>query len=155
MIVKPKERFKLIPAVYLFLIKDEKILLLKRFNTGYEDGNYSVIAGHFDGKEKAIDALIREAKEEAGIKVKRQNIKFVHVMHRWSMDHERIDLFYVCNKWTGTIRNMEKNKCSGLDWFPLKKLPKNMVPCVKFAIQNCLKKIYYSEFGWEELYNRN
>jgi hypothetical protein len=34
------ERFKLVSAVHLFFIRDGKILLLRRFNTGYEDGKY-------------------------------------------------------------------------------------------------------------------
>lgn len=38
------ERFKLVVAVHLILIKNGKILLLRRYNTGYEDGNYSVVA---------------------------------------------------------------------------------------------------------------
>ena len=41
-----KNRFKLIPSVHLFLVQGQNILLLRRFNTGYEDGKYSVIAGH-------------------------------------------------------------------------------------------------------------
>lgn len=46
---KKKERFKFVSAVHLFLIKDKEILLLKRFGTGYRDGEYSVVAGHMDG----------------------------------------------------------------------------------------------------------
>lgn len=46
-----KERYKFISAVYLLLIKENQILLLKRANTGYEDGNYSLVAGHIDGNE--------------------------------------------------------------------------------------------------------
>jgi 8-oxo-dGTP diphosphatase len=40
-----------IPASYLFLERDNRILLLRRSNTGYEDGNYSLIAGHVEANE--------------------------------------------------------------------------------------------------------
>ena len=64
------DKFKLVATVHIFLTKnDTEILLLKRFNTGYEDGNYSVIAGHIDGNEEVKTAAIREAKEEAGIEI--------------------------------------------------------------------------------------
>jgi len=66
----PEEKFKLIPTSHLILIKDNKILLLRRFNTGYEDGNYSVVAGHLEGNETFIQAMVREAKEEADIDIK-------------------------------------------------------------------------------------
>jgi hypothetical protein len=39
-----KTRHTNIPASYLILMKDNNVLLLRRFNTGYEDGNYSMIA---------------------------------------------------------------------------------------------------------------
>ena len=44
-------RFRMVVAVHLFLLQNGNILLLRRFRTGYEDGNYSVIAGHLDGSE--------------------------------------------------------------------------------------------------------
>lgn len=56
-------------AVHLFLVKDDKILLLRRSNTGYEDEMYSIVAGHIDGDEDAKTAMIREAREEAGIEI--------------------------------------------------------------------------------------
>src|SRR3989338_3830927 len=65
--MKLEERFKLIPEVYLVLVRDKKVLLSRRFQTGYEDGNYSMIAGHADGNETMREALAREAKEEAEI----------------------------------------------------------------------------------------
>ena len=67
------ERFKLVVAVHLILIEDGKILLLRRYHTGYEDGNYSVVAGHIDGDESVIKAMQREALEEAGITIDRKS----------------------------------------------------------------------------------
>ena len=76
------KRFQLMCSVQLILIKDNKILLLRRFNTGWMDGRYGFIAGHIDGGEEIKKAMIREAKEEAGITVFEEDLEVVHIMHR-------------------------------------------------------------------------
>ena len=38
------EPFKLISTVYLLLRRDDELLLLRRANTGYQDGKYSLVA---------------------------------------------------------------------------------------------------------------
>jgi len=136
-------------AVHLFLISSENILLLKRYNTGYEDGNYSVIAGHLDGGESVYEAMIREAKEEAGINIEMKNIKIVQVMHRKKIDEERIDYFFESKKWTGKEINREQNKCSELKWCPMNKLPKNTIEYINFAIENYQLKRKFTIFGWD------
>ena len=144
-----KERFKIIPAVYLVLIRNNNILLSRRFNTGYEDGNYGLPAGHHDGSETMRESTAREAIEEIGIKVDPLKLEHILTMHRWSGDHERIDIYFKANDWQGEIKNMELDKCDDLSWFALNKLPKDMVPEVGFAIDCYLKGVRYSEFGWE------
>lgn len=146
----PKERFKLIPVSHLILINDNKILLSRRFNTGYEDGNYSVVAGHLDGNETFTAAMIREAKEEAGIEIRAEDLEVVHVMHRKSPPeiNERIELFLQASKWHSEPKIMEPDKCDDLKWFPIDELPANIVPYIKSAILNIQKGIFYSEFGW-------
>jgi 8-oxo-dGTP diphosphatase len=144
-----KERFKLIPAVYLILRKDAKVLLLRRANTGYQDGRYGLIAGHLEGDELGSVAMAREAKEEAGIDVDPTKIKFVHVAHRLSRNEagqERIDLFYELNEWQGNVVNAEPEKCDDLSWFDITKLPENMLPLVKLVLNNISKGINYSEY---------
>lgn len=149
-----KERHKITPASYLILIKDNKVLLLRRFNTGYKDGQYSMIAGHVDKGETFTACIIREAKEEAGIVLKPENLKVSHVMNRDSSggidvgDNERIDIFFVADSWKGKIENKEPNKCDDLSWFPLDKLPENVIPYIRSAIENHLNGIFYSEFGY-------
>jgi len=145
-----KERHTNIPASYLVLIKDNKVLLSQRANTSYHDGEYSVIAGHVEKGETFTDAVLREAQEEAGIILNRNKIKVGHVQHRKSDSDgsERIHTYFVATEWEGEIKNNESHKCSDLSWFDLNNLPKNMVDCVRFSIENIRNNIFYSEFGW-------
>jgi ADP-ribose pyrophosphatase YjhB (NUDIX family) len=142
------ERFKLVPETHLFLVRDGRILLLERANTGYEDGNYSVVAGHMDGGETARAALCREAEEEAGLQIRPDDLRFAHVVHRCTRD-ERVGFFFEALSWSGEPRNMEPSKCAGLDWFPLDALPPNMVPYVRVALEGWRTGQPYSEDGWQ------
>ena len=86
------ERFKLKVAVYIILIKEDKILLTRRFNTGWQDGNYGLPSGHLESNEMVVEAVLRETAEEIRIKLKQEDIKFVHTMHRIVSSY--IDLFF-------------------------------------------------------------
>lgn len=141
-------RHTIIPAVHLFLIKDDQILLARRFQTGYEDGNYSVPAGHVERGEPATVAMIRETREEIGVSIHHTDLKPIQVMHRNKGEEERVDFFFECTKWEGEVLNQEPEKCDDLRWFPLQELPQNTVPYVRFALANYMKSIFYSEYGW-------
>jgi 8-oxo-dGTP diphosphatase len=140
-------RFNLIPEAHLLLFNDDQVLLLKRENTGYEDGNYSVIAGHIDGGERAREAISREAREEAGLLVDPEDLSLCHVMHRRA-DDERVSFFFTTRRWIGEPQNMEPEKCSDLSWFRIDALPSNMVSYVRAAIEKVQQGTTYSEFGW-------
>jgi len=141
-------RFRLIPEVHLLLLRGDHILLLQRFNTGYEDGKYGLVAGHVDGSETARQALSREAREEAGLVIEPEDMDLCHLIHRRS-EEERMSIFFKVNRWIGEPRNMEPHKCSDLAWFPLGTLPLDMVPYVNHAIMQVQAGRLYSEFGWE------
>ena len=143
------DRFLIRSAVYLVLLKDNKILLSRRFNTGWMDGHYSLISGHLDGGESVVTAMIREAREEAGITIDPQNLIPTTVLHRKSTDYEYIDFFFVCEKWEGKPVVMEKDKCDDLSWFDLDRLPSTMLPYIHEVIQNYKNKTAFSESGWK------
>lgn len=126
------EKFKLRVAVFLILIRDNKILLLRRQNTGWKDGNYSLPSGHLESGETVTDAVIREASEEIGVTVTQDDIQLVHTMHR--VPSAYIDLFFVASQWSGEIYNKEPKLCDDVSWFDLNQLPDMMIPAVKSAI---------------------
>ena len=142
-----KERFKLISAVHLFLMHEGQVLLSRRFQTGYEDGKYSVVAGHLDGGEEIKAAMKREAREEVGIELADEDVRVVGVMHRQAED-ERVDFFLVAERWAGEPRNCEPEKCDELSWFELDRLPENMVPYVRRALENYRAGRWFDSFGW-------
>jgi ADP-ribose pyrophosphatase YjhB (NUDIX family) len=142
------DRFKLISDVHVFLIKDDhEILLLRRCNTGFEDGSYSVVAGHVEAEEEIMAAAVREAKEEVGIKIRREDLEVVGVMHRRS-DEERVSFFLTASAWTGTIVNAEPVLCDDLSWCSLDDLPPNTIPYLRQALRNYRNGTFYDGFGW-------
>ena len=146
-----QKRHQNIPSSYLVLIKDDKVLLLRRFNTGFEDGKYSLPAGHVDKGETFTQCIVRETEEEIGLLLKPEDLKVVHVMHRNSgtnENNERVDVFFVAKQWQGEPQNKEPHKCDDLSWFSLDNLPANIIPYIRQAIESIKNKIYYSEHGW-------
>ncbi len=141
------DRFTMIASSYFFFIRDGKILLLRRKNTGYEDGKYSLPAGHVEEGESLRAAGAREFFEEIGVRVKPADLRLVHVMHRRENDI-RLDFFFTADIGRQTPVNNEPEKCDDLRWFPLDHLPPNTIPYIRQAVECYQKKIFYSEFGW-------
>ena len=140
--------FRLVSAVHLFLLRDGQMLLLRRFQTGYEDGNYSVVAGHLEGNETVVAAAVREVREEVGIELAPNDVRVVGVMHRRSTD-VRVDWFVACERWSGEVRNAEPTKCDDLRWADPEALPPNTIPYVRRAIDNFRAGRWFDSFGWE------
>lgn len=138
-------RAKFPVTVHLWFFRDDQILLARRFNTGYADGQYSVPAGHLDGGETVLDAAAREAEEEVGVQIKPEDLTFSTVMHRMEED-ERVDFFVHVRHWQGEPFNAEPEKCDDLCWVDIDQLPANMVPYVRQALRNHLAGIPFDEF---------
>jgi 8-oxo-dGTP diphosphatase len=149
-----QERFKIIPEVFLIIVKDGEILLSRRFQTGYEDGNYGLPAGHLEEGETVREGTVREAYEEIGITLKPENLRHIVTMHRYCDDpenpHSRVGFYFLAEKYEGEIRNAEPDKCDDLRFFPLGLLPSNVIGHIRAAIEAYQKGITYTEFDWEK-----
>lgn len=142
-----KSRFKQIAEVHVIFEKDGKILLIRRFNTGYEDGKYSLIAGHVEKGESLVSSAIREALEEGGVEISVADLTLVHTMHRCA-EEERLSFFFLTTNWRGELRNMEPHKCDEFRWCLPNDICDETIPYIRAGISCSMEKIPFSEFGW-------
>jgi 8-oxo-dGTP diphosphatase len=145
------ERYKLTAAVYIVLIRDGKVLLIRRANTGYEDGNYGIPAGHMEAGETVRDTAVREAMEEVAVVVEPEDLTVAHTMVRKkSGEHDRdyVDFYLEAKHWAGEPKNNEPHKCDDIAWFPLDSLPENTSAHARQALDCIRRGQPFSECGW-------
>ena len=145
-----KERYKTGAFVSLILKRGSEVLLIRRFNTGCEDGMYGCAGGGLEAHEPVTQAVVREAEEELGIKLNKEALKTVHVVHRRNdLGQEMVGFFIEAFQWQGEPRNMEPHKCDDLQWFNINALPDNCQPTFKHVVAMLKNDVFFSEMGWE------
>lgn len=139
-----KERYKANVTVGLLLIQDAKVLLEKRQNTDFEEGKYGLVSGHLEEGETLKEAIIREAKEEVGIFLTKEELTFIGTFH-FSNDNY-LNFYFTTSSYKGNAQIKEPDKCSKLKWVEFNQLPE-MVPQDKKMIENYLTgRVYYEEY---------
>lgn len=138
-----KERFKNGVCVDIMIMRDNQILLMKRKNTGNDDGMYELPGGHLEKNEDLFDAMIREAKEELLIDLKRDDLKIVHLTHHYT--GERLNFIFSCELNDLEPKIGEPNKCEELLWVDINKLPEETTDKVKIMIQNITNENFYDK----------
>lgn len=100
-----------------------------------------------------MGALIREVSEELGINIEGKNIDLAHVMYRTKSDEtgDRMDLFFVLDKWSGDFKNVEPHKCDDIQWFSTAELPENMIHHFRLAIKHIEDGVRYSELDSHQI----
>ncbi|MBN2392022.1 MAG: NUDIX domain-containing protein [Anaerolineae bacterium] len=139
-----------LPVVaHVFLLRSDAVLLLRRANTGFEDGNYGPVGGHLEGGESIKQAAIRECSEEIGVDIDPADLKIVGVSHYSSPKSEGIDFFLSASLWRG--EPYPRAECDDLQWCPFDALPENTILFVRRAIEHHLRSgVWFDEIGWEE-----
>ena len=140
-------RFTMIVAVHLFLFDGERVLLARRYNTGYEDGKFSVPAGHVEEGESSVQAMVREAREEIGLTLDPGKLLLAHVMHR-KTNRESLDLFFQYHLEAQTPQICEPDKCDLLTWSLIGDLPTNTILYIYQALECVSHGQMYSDLGF-------
>lgn len=139
-------------ACFVILRRSDSTAMVLRKNTGYMDGYYGLPAGKVEYGETYAQGAMREAKEEAGVDVDINDLKFVHIAHRHGVESngfmDWVDVYFEANNWQGEPYNAEEHKSERLDWVDLNSLPENVVPPQLSALKLIAKGVTYSEYGW-------
>lgn len=150
-----KEHFSIPSASIVMLLKNEdgktKVLLQRRQNTGFMDGLWDLsCSGHVEHGESMSEAAAREAKEELGVTIPIENLKFFVLVHKrekeWDLTY--YNAYFVCKKFDGEPTICEPEKCSEIKWFDLNNLPDDLINDRKCAIKAYFEGVDYIEYGW-------
>lgn len=136
-----EDRFKNGVCVDIMLIRDKKVLLMKRKNTGSDDGRYELPGGHLESNEDLYDAMIREAKEELLIDLKREDLKIIYLMHHYT--GERLNFIFSADAQKLEPKIGEPNKCEELVWIDIDNLPNETTNKVKIMLKDISEEIFY------------
>jgi 8-oxo-dGTP diphosphatase len=144
------DRYRSIVDVYVLLRRpDGMILLLERAGTGYADGQLCPPSGHLEAGESVVQGVIREAREEVGVRIDPADLAFSHVIHhRNPLGQARIGFFFSTTRWRGEPVNTEPHKCAGLYWVDPARPPVNTVPYTAAALAAITRGASFSLDGW-------
>ncbi|MZE68675.1 NUDIX domain-containing protein [Streptomyces sp. SID5789] len=138
-------------GVHLYLERPDGTVLLglRHPDSIFAPSTWHVLAGHCE-QENAITCLIREAREEAGLHIERQDVELVHVVHHIDKagDRPRMGLFFRARAWSGEPELREPDKCTQWRFWDPAALPDDLVPYTRVAIAKIQNGELYSETGW-------
>lgn len=130
-------------AVRLLLEEDGHVLFLRQ--TRQNGGRFSLPGGNVDGFETAREALCREAKEEAGIKLTPDRLEFCHVLHRRKekTGEVLVNFYFRAQQFKGSPESREPDKFKDVAWLPLAALPDDLSKHTRKVLDNiALGKLY-------------
>lgn len=130
-----QKRYSVVPSVYLIPLKNRRTVVGLRKNTPWMNGHYGLISGHVEEGETPEEAIIREAKEEAGITISQEDLTLRLIMYR-QLDRGNVDYFYTTSNWEGEITNCEPEKLGEWEWIDLQEQPTNTIPYLTVALNH-------------------
>jgi 8-oxo-dGTP pyrophosphatase MutT (NUDIX family) len=140
--------------VMLILTRDDHVLLAQRQGTGYADGQWNLPSGKVEPGEHAMAAIVREAREEIGIRLDPATLRPVGAVHYRNPEGRiRVGLFFATEAdpaRQGQPVNAEPHKCAKIDWFPLDMLPHDTVPYNAAGIGLHLRGEPLALAGWPD-----
>lgn len=133
-------------AIYLIIKNEEgKVLFQRRQGTKMWPNCLGLPAGHIDAGENAYEAAIREANEELGIIITKDDILDTFIVNRINKSlPPYYDVYFCLSGYEGVIENKEPVRCSELVWEDINNLSDDVIEYEKESINNYLNGIKFS-----------
>ena len=133
--------------------EDGAVLMLRRHNTGYRDGWLCPPAGRIEPGEDVLAAAIREAGEETGVTLHRDDAEFSHVLHRTAESlpgpcQAVSDYWFTFRTWVGEPHAAEPAKASEALWIDPAAPPADLIPHCAQALAAIGRGETFGVHGW-------
>jgi 8-oxo-dGTP diphosphatase len=136
-------------ASFVLLRRGNTVAFVLRANTQWMNGYYGLPSGKVEKNERFMAAAVREAKEEVGVTIAEDNLSHAVTVHRYDVDIQWVDVLFEVSSWEGEPYNAEPHMHSELVWLDLDNLPENVIPSVRYELEQIKAGKTYGEFGWD------
>lgn len=147
------EPYRTVVDVMLILVDGDNVLLALRDGTGYADGLWNLPSGKLEAGEDVVRAVIRESREEVGLCIGPEEVRMVVALHHRNLGGAaRIGFFFEVISdpdRQGCPVNAEPGKCGRLAWFPIARLPAEMVPYTAAGVDHYRRGVSFGLHGWD------
>lgn len=136
-------------GVGVMILKDGRVLLGKRHHdsqkadsTLHGEGTWTMPGGKIHFGESFEDAAYREVLEETGIKINKNNLKFVSLTNDSVKDAHFITIGLLCEDFEGEAEVREPDEITEWKWFKLNELPNP----IYFVSEKILRNYFDGKF---------
>jgi 8-oxo-dGTP pyrophosphatase MutT (NUDIX family) len=134
----------------LILMKNIKILLLKRADSSFFPGYWHCVTGKMEQGETPKQTIVREAFEEVGLDIDPDLGTAVSVTAKNFQNPELIwkdiSLFFVVKDFESEPVNKEPRLHDKMEWFDVNSLPSPIIPVVEYGIKQYVQGKMYGDF---------
>jgi 8-oxo-dGTP diphosphatase len=133
---------------HVILRRGNSLLLTRRAALRAAGGRWQLPGGHLEPGETLPGCAARETREEVGVSVAPEDMRFAHISQVITADGaSRVAVFFEALRWQGTPVNCEPAMCDGIGFFPFGTLPVPMVPYIAQGISRYLRRDPFSVAG--------
>lgn len=117
------------PTASVLIVKGDRVLLAKRALEPFK-GKWDIVGGFLKNGEDPLTGVLRETKEETGLKIKILDMLGIYMDTYGEADKYTFNVNYVGEIVSGKIK--PQDDVESLEWFPIGRLPK---PAFKNQVQ--------------------